>query len=86
MDCCKMPVSILSIFETLSKNMSDNQTLDSALIEPSYCSPAFGIQGRLDLYIDHDSERSIIELKSGKIYRPNSYQINQSHYISDLAL
>ena len=75
----------VNIRDFVQKNMSDaNQNLDSALIEPSYCSPAFGIQGRLDLYIDHDSERSIIELKSGKIYRPNSYQINQSHYIQTL--
>jgi len=64
----------------------DNQikNLSSALIEPSYCSPAYGIQGRLDLFIDHLDGRSIIELKSGRIFKPNNYQINQNHYIQTL--
>lgn len=60
------------------------EELQRALIEPSYCSPTHGLQGRLDLYIDSEDNRSIIELKSGKLFRENKYGINQSHYIQTL--
>ncbi|HQP77292.1 MAG TPA: AAA domain-containing protein [Saprospiraceae bacterium] len=60
------------------------EELQRALIEPSYCSPTYGLQGRLDLYIDSEDNRSIIELKSGKLFRENKYGINQSHYIQTL--
>lgn len=41
----------------------DKLKLSKTLIEPSYCSPKYGFQGRLDLFIDDDENRAIIELK-----------------------
>lgn len=54
----------------------------NCVIEPSYFSPQYGIKGRLDLYFHHEHEQgaSIIELKSGKPFRPNSYGLSSSNY------
>lgn len=55
-------------------------------LESSFYSPEYGLQGRLDLF-HHDSSRNridIIELKSGKPFRPNSYGLSMSHYIQTL--
>ena len=56
-------------------------------VEPSFYSPMYGLQGRLDLLYDHPDNahpRMIIELKSGKIFNPNSYGLNHPHYIQTL--
>ena len=56
-------------------------------VEPSFYSPKYGLQGRLDLLYDHPDPtrpKMIIELKSGKIFRPNSYGLNHPHYIQTL--
>ena len=56
-------------------------------LEPSFYSRDYGIQGRLDLlhvHKDSSSSYDIIELKSGKTFRPNVYGINASHYIQTL--
>jgi len=55
---------------------------DHCVIEPSYFSPQYGIKGRLDLYYQHEEEKtaSIIELKSGKPFKPNSYGLSSSNY------
>lgn len=52
------------------------------VIEPSYYSPTYGLKGRLDVYHQHDEAKtsSIIELKSGKPFKPNSYGLSHSHY------
>ena len=52
------------------------------VIEPSYFSPQYGIKGRLDLYYHHEKEEgaSIIELKSGKPFKPNSYGLSSTNY------
>jgi DNA replication ATP-dependent helicase Dna2 len=52
------------------------------LIEPAFLSHEYGIQGRLDLlHCSNDfSQNEIIELKSSKIFKPNAYGINDSHY------
>ncbi|MBK9981205.1 MAG: AAA family ATPase [Saprospiraceae bacterium] len=54
----------------------------NCVIEPSYFSPQYGIKGRLDLYFHHEEEQgaSIIELKSGKPFKPNSYGLSSSNY------
>jgi len=56
---------------------------DRISIEPSFYSRTYGIQGRLDLLSpgSKDTINHIIEVKSGKIYQPNTQGINQSHYI-----
>lgn len=52
------------------------------VIEPSYFSPRFGIKGRLDLYYEQPATHaaSIIELKSNKPFRPNSYGLSSANY------
>ncbi len=51
-------------------------------IEPSYFSPRYGLKGRLDLFHETPDGRAptIIELKSGKPFRPNHYNLNEDHY------
>ncbi|MCZ2102193.1 MAG: AAA family ATPase [Chitinophagales bacterium] len=56
-------------------------------LEPSFYSRDYGIQGRLDL-LHQKAEKipafDIIELKSGKTFKPNAYGINSNHYIQTL--
>lgn len=56
---------------------------EKSYLEPSFYSNIFGIQGRLDLWMDDPDrqEMSIVELKSGSVFRPNVYGINASHFI-----
>jgi len=67
---------IVTRFPTLGIEAAD------CVIEPSYFSPQYGIKGRLDLYFQHEKEKvaSIIELKSGKPFKPNSYGLSSSNY------
>ena len=55
-------------------------------LEPSFLSRAYGLQGRLDmLHYDEESQRyDIIELKSGKPFRTNTYGLNNNHYVQTL--
>ena len=53
-------------------------------LEPSFYSATYGIQGRLDAFFHKGKKSAIIELKSGKVFRPNIYGINNSHYIQTL--
>ena len=56
------------------------------VIEPSYFSPHYGIKGRLDLYYHHPAEQSasIVELKSSKPFKPNSYGLSSANYFQTL--
>ncbi len=55
-------------------------------LEPSFFSRDYGIQGRLDILHDNPLEQrlDIVELKSGSIFKPNVYGLNQSHYVQTL--
>ncbi|MDQ3015129.1 MAG: AAA domain-containing protein [Bacteroidota bacterium] len=55
---------------------------EQCIIEPSYFSPQFGIKGRLDLFYQHKTEQgaSIVELKSSKPFKPNSYGLSSTNY------
>lgn len=55
-------------------------------LEPTFYCREYGIQGRLDLFHINDkrTKADIIELKSGKIFKPNAYGINQAHYAQTL--
>ncbi|HJW30963.1 MAG TPA: hypothetical protein VJ508_17150, partial [Saprospiraceae bacterium] len=55
---------------------------EQCTIEPTYYSPSFGLKGRLDLFYQHEEEKkaSIIELKSSRPFKPNSYGLSSSHY------
>lgn len=60
---------------------------DNCFVEPSFISSKYGLQGRLDaLYISEDISESnkIIELKSGKVFKPNKYGLNSNHYAQTL--
>jgi DNA replication ATP-dependent helicase Dna2 len=55
-------------------------------LEPSFYSRDYGIQGRLDLLHQKEGKPvyDIVELKSGKTFKPNVYGINAGHYIQTL--
>lgn len=58
---------------------------EHSYLEPSFYSANYGFQGRLDLFHKKDDRSiDIIELKSGKVYKPNSYKISVNHYIQTL--
>ena len=58
---------------------------DDCFLEPSFFSQAYGIQGRLDVfYKKNKKESAIIELKSGKTFKPNKYGINHNHFVQTL--
>ena len=57
---------------------------DDCVLEPTFFSAQYGIQGRLDLFYRTERSSAIIELKSGKPYKPNSYGIQRSHFTQTL--
>jgi DNA replication ATP-dependent helicase Dna2 len=80
-------------YENLKKTITDalphnKIDIDHIFLEPSFYSRNYGIQGRLDvLHVSPTQQiktHDIIELKSGKVFRPNAYGINESHYIQTL--
>ena len=52
-------------------------------LEPTFYSDKYGLQGRLDIFY-HKDKAAIIELKSGKTFRPNIYGINANHFVQTL--
>lgn len=72
---------ILVDFPTLSIST------DRIFLESAFYSRDYGIQGRLDVLHQKPGNipgYDIIELKSGKIFKPNAYGINANHYIQTL--
>ncbi len=59
---------------------------EMCFIEPSFYSPVFGIQGRLDIFYqkENSNEAAIVELKSGKLFMANGYGLNTNHYTQTL--
>lgn len=56
------------------------EALSNCILEPSFYSVDFGIQGRLDVFYREAKLKKIFELKSGKPYHPNQHGINEDHY------
>ncbi len=56
--------------------------LENCLMEPSFYSVEYGIQGRLDVFYANKTtnHKLIIELKSGKPFLPNHFGINTDHH------
>ncbi len=54
------------------------------LLEPTFYSNRYGLQGRLDLLFSGTDRTAIVELKSGKVYLPNVYGISQNHFVQTL--
>ncbi len=67
--------------QTIVNNRFDGkvQDLKTCIVEPSFYSRKFGLQGRLDV-LSREDRNLIIELKSGKPFRPNSYGISPNHH------
>jgi len=59
---------------------------EQVVVEPSFYAERYGLQGRLDVFQPPkpDRDTAIIELKSGKIFRPNEHKVNQEHYVQTL--
>jgi DNA replication ATP-dependent helicase Dna2 len=59
----------------------------NCFLEPSFYSETYGLQGRLDLLHIHPNDpkkAGIIELKSGKPFKPNGYKLSHNHYTQTL--
>ena len=58
---------------------------EKVTLEPSFLSPSYGLQGRLDLLESQEDTEggttSIVELKTSKIYRPNVHGIRPDNFI-----
>ena len=52
-------------------------------LEPTFYTSDYGLQGRLDIFYQNEKP-IIIELKSGKAYRPNIYGISNNHFTQTL--
>lgn len=60
---------------------------EDCYMEPSFYAPKYGLQGRLDLFYQNPtvpSKSAIVELKSGKPFRPNIYGISNNHFTQTL--
>ncbi len=60
---------------------------EKILLEPTFLSPTYGVQGRLDLLQagqDRDAPTTIVELKTSKYWKQNRHGINQTNYIQTL--
>lgn len=53
-------------------------------LEPTFYSDQHGLQGRLDILSRQADKTHIIELKSGKVFRPNVYGLNVNHFTQTL--
>jgi DNA replication ATP-dependent helicase Dna2 len=68
--------------DLVHKNINPNE----CILEPSFFSETYGIQGRLDLFYLSvtDDKTSIVELKSGSVFNPNNIGLTTPHYIQTL--
>ncbi|MEO6038762.1 MAG: AAA domain-containing protein, partial [Saprospiraceae bacterium] len=57
---------------------------ENCVLEPTFFSERYGIQGRLDLFYRNGERAAIVELKSGTPFKPNSYGIQRSHFTQTL--
>ncbi|MEM9917186.1 MAG: AAA domain-containing protein [Bacteroidota bacterium] len=56
-------------------------------LEPSFYSEKYGLQGRLDVFYkqaDSSKQSAIVELKSGKPFKANTYGISSNHFTQTL--
>jgi DNA replication ATP-dependent helicase Dna2 len=53
-------------------------------LEPAFIDETHGLQGRLDVLHRGPDRTSIVELKSGRAFQANQYQVGASHYIQTL--
>ncbi|MBR9920148.1 MAG: AAA family ATPase [Bacteroidetes bacterium] len=53
-------------------------------LEPTFLSMDYGLQGRLDVFYKSAENSVIVELKSGKPFRANTYGLSDNHYVQTL--
>jgi DNA replication ATP-dependent helicase Dna2 len=72
--------------QQMAKGGLEKQGIDPAncILEPTFFSEQYGIQGRLDLFYKDEEKAAIVELKSGAPFKPNSYGIQRSHFTQTL--
>ena len=72
--------------KAITESVLNKRHRDNIYLEPSFYSRMYGIQGRLDLFhVNLEAEEAdIIELKSGKAYKPNAYGLSINHYTQTL--
>ncbi len=78
----------LSLKLMVQKGFSESEVqVEDCFLEPSFYTNNYGLQGRLDVfYLDPEDplKSAIVELKSGKTFKPNKWGINQNHYVQTL--
>ena len=86
-DVIKYHDTIQSHFRNIKEIVKGNfnhliDELENCLMEPSFYSVEYGVQGRLDVFYENNKtkQKLIIELKSGKPYLPNKFGINAEHH------
>ncbi|MEO1409206.1 MAG: DEAD/DEAH box helicase family protein [Bacteroidota bacterium] len=60
---------------------------EHCFLEPTFYSNTYGVQGRLDVLcrnLQQEDESTIVELKSGRAFRPNIYGISANHFTQTL--
>lgn len=57
---------------------------EEVFLEPSFFAESYGLQGRLDLFSQKGENSTIIELKSGRPFKPNAYGLSVNHYTQTL--
>lgn len=58
--------------------------ISSITLEPSFYSQNYGLQGRLDILHLEGRRLSIVEMKSGKPFKPNKYGLSHAHFVQTL--
>ncbi|OAV46121.1 ATP-dependent helicase [Lewinella sp. 4G2] len=64
-----------------------NVQRENILLEPSFLSPTYGVQGRLDVLqtaAEEGGQTTIVELKTSKPWKQNKHKINHTNYIQTL--
>lgn len=91
-DVKEVKESALTHYLTLQKMVLEgfeqqNIITKDCFLEPTFYSENYGLQGRLDVLYQNsknDKKGAIVELKSSKLFKPNSYGLNHSHYYQTL--
>ena len=69
------------VLHTFPENKID---ADACFLEPTFYSEKYGLQGRLDIFCQNGKQSAIVELKSGKAFKPNIYGLSNNHFIQTL--
>lgn len=74
----------VNLYQAVHRQFAQQQIdKQNAYLEPSFHGVRYGLQGRLDV-LAQGPRNAIVELKSGKVYRPNVYGISVNHYTQTL--